>query len=1273
MASHSYLSTHHGLLAGFSPLANSRSAVADAAAAAVRVSVSSPPPSFAYDAYHRDSTTGPSSRSRSGSSPAGSTSMRDMPRFGRSPSSPGSSSLGMAGYPSVQEFPYGLSGVQMPTYNFGSELYNYVSNGFPRKSRMCSYCNKVFTRSTTRRYHEKRCPLLRASNSLAKNEENNSSISTSSSLVAAAMKEQQSKHNHQQQHHSQHQKDPSMVGGMPKNPSPLMPRTLSSKITNTTSAQVGAIPPHTSPPLPSLHPAYPTSFPVSTALASNPSRVAASLYSGYPHSYRSHFYNSISAAALASLDQKSNKHQESDNQSWSSSSPPIGSKGREELDHDRERNNRVRHSSNDGSAGGINAQGSSILGMGVPPLSKAYTSESAVDLTARYCADFSIRTRPPVFPTTSLRGHPPSPLSPDAGNDRTATRSGDAPDRSSCESPDVVLVGEDRQPQWPTQNLEKVSHYNRSPTSEIRHRSTSPPSTTVWDSKSEVDSVRGPYMQVAPLDEDDEDDLDDEEDEEEVEEDEEQFKLNSPLDIEANTSSLRHKSSVYNPLMCHYCKKIFADIVTRKAHEALHTQKKSFVCSLCIHSFHCAYSLRIHTLRHHKYPPYKCKYCLNSCDSPSSLKSHLLEQHSLPQTEQQSLKYFSLLTGSTSPPLDSIFKNAMSDGESDNYTASAMRPFQHRRSADNLPQSLTSINDDISTGKTTWKSTDSDFHDESLTLNGNKSKDDISSNVTGEVMETCKICNKAFPKSFIRFHERAHTDQKPYECPICNKRFGYKNNMKSHMKLHQGLKPYQCQICGARFTRGSTLRRHGRRHNISRNSMLDFVLYDHSAGPSRAMGVNAPKLNMPVTGPLPTSPTKASVQDSNGTQPYTRGPLNTVGNFDSHSDNSSVGMGNTGNTLTHPLNVATNGFSDSSQYNTTAANISNKMRSPTQISPSQHGTSPRGPSTGTVQNTLSGQPMTNPIVGGLAAVAAANLFAYPGAATAPQLYQFYSSTNPALMGYPPFPPTGSAVNSVNATQVTPIVQSDALNLSLGKRKSPFDEDAENNKRKRSTDDISSGKQESLIASENHNKNDVSRNHRLSIGQPSHPSPTKIKVETEEGEEVAIKREMKSLFTPYKNEQEEVSRTNTLPPPKTDCKEQLKISTEDFGAQVNICCPSPQVQSTTCSVQARASPSGMSQTSSSPVDSSPSPTNIKESQIQSLLLSLITSGNLFRCSYCEIYFSEYAMFRLHQKYHQCEIGRPFMCAVCGEDCKDKTYFTVHLSEHLGLGPKVGLAN
>ena len=181
MSNRGYLSAPQRLLPGYASLSSPRTALG--APPSSRAS----PPEFSYDAYPRSAGS-----AAAAAAAAASAAGRDSSGFSRSAPSVAANTataLSLAAYQnSIGEFPYGLSGVQMPTYNFGSELYNYVSNGFPRKSRMCSFCNKVFTRSTTRRYHERRCPLLRASNSLAKSEENNSAAAVA---AVVAMKDQQ--------------------------------------------------------------------------------------------------------------------------------------------------------------------------------------------------------------------------------------------------------------------------------------------------------------------------------------------------------------------------------------------------------------------------------------------------------------------------------------------------------------------------------------------------------------------------------------------------------------------------------------------------------------------------------------------------------------------------------------------------------------------------------------------------------------------------------------------------------------------------------------------------------------------------------------------------------------------------------------------------------------------------------------------------------------------------------------------------------------------------
>ena len=57
-------------------------------------------------------------------------------------------------------------------------------------------------------------------------------------------------------------------------------------------------------------------------------------------------------------------------------------------------------------------------------------------------------------------------------------------------------------------------------------------------------------------------------------------------------------------------------------------------------------------------------------------------------------------------------------------------------------------------------------------------------------------------------------EESPHKCPVCNRSFNQRSNLKTHLLTHTDHKPYECSSCGKVFRRNCDLRRHALTHTV---------------------------------------------------------------------------------------------------------------------------------------------------------------------------------------------------------------------------------------------------------------------------------------------------------------------------------------------------------------------------------------------------------------------------------------------------------------------------
>ncbi|XP_077519924.1 uncharacterized protein LOC144129697, partial [Amblyomma americanum] len=106
----------------------------------------------------------------------------------------------------------------------------------------------------------------------------------------------------------------------------------------------------------------------------------------------------------------------------------------------------------------------------------------------------------------------------------------------------------------------------------------------------------------------------------------------------------------------------------------------------------------------------------------------------------------------------------------------------------------------------------------------------------------CRYCGYVSSNAnYLAHHERTHTGERPFPCPVCPKAFNWKVDLKRHLRTHTGEKPFPCSLCGRSFRIRSHLTGHLRCHSTERPYRCTRcpMRFTQSSGLARHMHVHS--------------------------------------------------------------------------------------------------------------------------------------------------------------------------------------------------------------------------------------------------------------------------------------------------------------------------------------------------------------------------------------------------------------------------------------------------
>ncbi|XP_065356874.1 zinc finger protein 37 [Calliphora vicina] len=252
---------------------------------------------------------------------------------------------------------------------------------------------------------------------------------------------------------------------------------------------------------------------------------------------------------------------------------------------------------------------------------------------------------------------------------------------------------------------------------------------------------------------------------------------------------------------CFLCGKKVQSSYNLRRHMMIHTGERPFGCDLCDRRFREFSDMKKHRRRHSNEPNYLCMVChertpvdndptrcINCC---TQSKNAVIMAAMKPATDADNAaeqnaraKATTVTETSQSPSLSS---------------ASVTQTPQQRHTLPTIT-SVTSYN--IAAIRTKSPPTATASSSGSPAANSNSATNSKSSEETQRLLDNIPAVHRP------GYNELGMITRKEFPCPLCNRAFGTRHNLKRHYMIHTGEKPFSCTKCRKPFREYSTLKKH---------------------------------------------------------------------------------------------------------------------------------------------------------------------------------------------------------------------------------------------------------------------------------------------------------------------------------------------------------------------------------------------------------------------------------------------------------------------------------